>query len=179
MRDTDSDSSWLTRNKADLAQARTQIADLEDQITQAQNGTEALQQQIADLSIERDQKTQEVDQLRNRANMTQQNWISERDDLVQREALAREEFDTAKQAMQDWEVLAMEERSIREGLGDRVAELEEQLMSQQNAYERAASERDEQTSTVDGLQRALQDIHEGNACTACVYLQPANPFPSS
>ena len=170
MRDTDSDSSWLTRNKADLAQARTQIADLEDQITQAQNGTEALQQQIAELSTERDQKTQEVDQLRNRANMTQQNWISERDDLVQREALAREEFDTAKQAMQDWEVLAMEERSIREGLGDRVAELEEQLTSQQNAYERAASERDEQTSTVDGLQRALQDIHEGNACKACIYL---------
>jgi len=178
VRETDSDSSWLTRNKADLAQARTQIADLEDQITQAQNGTEALQQQIADLSTERDQKTQEVDQLRNRANMTQQNWISERDDLVQREALAREEFDTAKQAMQDWEVLAMEERSIREGLGDRVAELEEQLSSQQNAYERAASERDEQTSTVDGLQRALQDIHEGNACKACIYLQKLTSSPA-
>jgi len=159
------ESHWdlLIYNKADLAQARTQIADLEDQITQAQNGTEELQQQIADLSTERDQKVQEVEQLRNRANMTQQNWISERDDLIQREALAREEFDTAKQAMQDWEVLAMEERSIREGLGDRVMELEEQLTSQQNAYERAASERDEQTSTVDGLQRALQDIHEGNA----------------
>jgi len=111
--------------------------------------------------------------------MTQQNWISERDDLIQREALAREEFDTAKQAMQDWEVLAMEERSIREGLGDRVAELEEQLTSQQNAYERAASERDEQTSTVDGLQRALQDIHEGNACTAYASLSLANSVPSS
>jgi chromosome segregation ATPase len=111
--------------------------------------------------------------------MTQQNWISERDDLIQREALAREEFDTAKQAMQDWEVLAMEERSIREGLGDRVAELEEQLTNQQNAYERAASERDEQTSTVDGLQRALQDIHEGNAYILCAYIQLANLISSS
>lgn len=63
--------------------------------------------------------------------------------------------------MQDWEVLAMEERSIREGLGDRVAELEEQLAGQQQAYERAAMERDDQSSTVDGLQRALQDIQEG------------------
>ena len=75
--------------------------------------------------------------------------------------MAREEFETARQAMQDWEVLAMEERSIREGLGDRVAELEEQLAGQQQAYERAAMERDDQSSTVDGLQRALQDIQEG------------------
>jgi len=99
--------------------------------------------------------------LRSRANTTQQNWISERDDLIRREALAREEFETARQAMQDWEVLAMEERSIREGLGDRVAELDEQLAGQQQAYERAAMERDDQSSTVDGLQRALQDIQEG------------------
>ena len=90
MKEPESHSHLLICDKADLAQARTQIADLEDQITQAQNGTEALQQQIADLSTERDQKAQEVDQLRNRANMTQQNWISERDDLIQREALARE-----------------------------------------------------------------------------------------
>lgn len=99
--------------------------------------------------------------LRSRANMTQQNWVSERDDLIRREALAREEFENAKQAMQDWEVLAMEERSIREGLADRVSELEEQVANQQQAYERAAAERDDQSSTVDGLQRALHDIQEG------------------
>ncbi len=54
----------------------------------------------------------------------------------------------------------MEERSIREGLADRVAELEDQLSSQKEAYERAASERDSQSQVVDGLQRALQDIQE-------------------
>jgi len=116
---------------------------------------------MSELSKERDERAQEVTDLRSRASTTQQNWISERDDLVRREALAREEFETARQAMQDWEVLAMEERSIREGLGDRVAELEEQLIGQQQAYERAAMERDDQSSTVDGLQRALQEIQEG------------------
>ena len=67
--------------------------------------------------------------------------------------------------MQDWEVLAMEERSIRENLAERVADLEDQVSSHRKAYERAASERDSQSLTVDGLQRALQEIQEGNcAC---------------
>jgi hypothetical protein len=94
-------------------------------------------------------------------NLSQQNWSKERDDLIAREALAREEFEAAKQAMQDWEVLAMEERSIRESQGDRMAVLEEQLSNMKEAYEKAASERETQALSVDGLQRALQDIQDG------------------
>ena len=56
----------------------------------------------------------------------------------------------------------MEERSIRESLADKVADLEEQVQGQREAYERAASERDSQALTVDGLQRALQEIQAGN-----------------
>jgi chromosome segregation ATPase len=70
----------------------------------------------------------------------------------------REEFESAKQAMHDWEVLAMEERTIRRDLTDRNADLEEQLNSLREAYEKASSERDTQSSTVDGLQKALQEI---------------------
>lgn len=76
----------------------------------------------------------------------------------------REEFETARQAMQDWELLAMEERSLRENLSDRVAELEDQLNAQRESYQRVADERDSQNSTVDGLQRALQDIQDGKLC---------------
>jgi len=94
-------------------------------------------------------------------NLSQQNWSKEREDLIAREAFAREEFETAKQAMQDWEVLAIEERSIRESQGDRMAVLEEQLSTMEKAYEQAASERETQTLSVDGLQRALQEIQDG------------------
>ena len=134
---------------------------LQRQNDSLQKQDETLRKQVAELTTERDDKADEIKELRDRASTTQQNWISERDDLIRREALAKEEFETARQAMQDWEVLAMEERSIREGLGDRVTELEEQLAGQQQAYERAATERDDQSSTVDGLQRALRDIQEG------------------
>lgn len=110
---------------------------------------------------ESERRSKELSTLRNRTTLSQQNWSKEREDLVQREAFAKEEFEAAKQAMQDWEVLAMEERSIRENITERVADLEEQLSTHREAYEKAASERDAQSLTVDGLQRALQEIQDG------------------
>ena len=110
---------------------------------------------------ESERRSKELSTLRNRTTLSQQNWSKEREDLAQREAYAKVEFEAAKQAMQDWEVLAMEERSIRENISERVADLEEQLSTQREAYEKAASERDAQSLTVDGLQRALQEIQDG------------------
>ena len=114
------------------------------------------------MAEEGEQRLKELSSLRNRTTLSQQNWTREREDLVQKEAFAREEFEVAKQAMQDWEVLAMEERSIRETLAERVADLEEQVTSHREAHEKAASERDSQALTVDGLQRALQEIQDGS-----------------
>ena len=86
--------------------------------------------------------------------------MKERDELIQREALAREEFETAAQAMKEWEDLANEERMLRKNLEDRVGDLEEELGSQREAYERAAGERDTQGQAVEGLQRALKEIQD-------------------
>ena len=117
------------------------------------------------MAEEGEQKSKELSSLRNRTTLSQQNWSKERDDLIQREAYAKEEFEAAKQAMQDWEILAMEERTIRESIAQRVADLEEQVASNREAYERAASERDSQSLTVDGLQRALQELQDGKSCS--------------
>ena len=144
-----------------MEQARSQIEDLEEQNRGLQETNETLVADISRLRKESESQASEIANLRSRANLSQQNWIKERDELIQREAFAKEEFENAKQAMQDWEVLAMDERSLRETLGDRVTELEEQLSAQMEAYEKAASERDSQSLTVDGLQRALQDIQDG------------------
>lgn len=57
----------------------------------------------------------------------------------------------------------MEERTIRENIAERVADLEEQVASHREAHERAASERDSQSLTVDGLQRALREIQDGES----------------
>jgi len=119
------------------------------------------------LVKEGEQRSKELSGLRNRTTLSQQNWSKEREDLIRREAYAKEEFEAAKQAMQDWEILAMEERSTRESIAERVADLEEQVASHREAHERAASERDSQSLTVDGLQRALQEIQDGRLLVSC------------
>lgn len=113
------------------------------------------------MAEEGEQRSKELSGLRNRTTLSQQNWSKEREDLMRRERYAKEEFEAAKQAMQDWEILAMEERSIRESIAERIADLEEQLTSHREAHEKAASERDSQSLTVDGLQRALQEMQDG------------------
>lgn len=122
---------------------------------------EARAAELVVVMEESERRSKELSTLRNRTTLSQQNWSKEREDLAQREAYAKVEFEAAKQAMQDWEVLAMEERSIRENISERVADLEEQLSTQREAYEKAASERDTQSLAVDGLQRALQEIQDG------------------
>ncbi len=121
----------------------------------------ALTSQVSELHREGEQRSKELSLLRNRTTLSQQNWLKEREELISREAAAREEFEAAKQAMQDWEVLAMEERSVRENLAERVSVLEEQLSAQTDSFERVASERDGLSLTVDGLQRALRDLQDG------------------
>lgn len=78
--------------------------------------------------------------------------------MAETETYLREEFENAKQAMSDWEVLAMEERSIRRDLTDRVSDLEDQLASLQKDYARASEQRDTNSSTVDSLQKAMSEI---------------------
>ena len=145
----------------DLAQARSHIEDLEDQNATLREQTESRSAELATLAMEDEQRSKELSILRNRTTLSQQNWTKEREDLIQREAYAREEFEAAKQAMQDWEILAVDERSIRESLAERVADLEEQVSMHREGLEKVAAERDTQSLTVDGLQRALQEIQEG------------------
>ncbi|MCJ1369451.1 hypothetical protein MMC20_000662 [Loxospora ochrophaea] len=151
------------RLKADaesLSQARSRIEELEEANTNIMGQNQSRAAELAQLAEEGEQRSKELSSLRNRTNLSQQNWAKEREDLVRREQSAKEEFETARQAMQEWEILAVNERSIRTNLESRVSDLEEQLLNQREAYEKAVSERDSQSLTVDGLQRALQEIQE-------------------
>ncbi|ETI22670.1 hypothetical protein G647_06746 [Cladophialophora carrionii CBS 160.54] len=155
----------LKADAEDLAQARTRIEELEEQKSELQERytarsaeVEELTAQTKDLTQKHAEQAKELSSLRNRLTLSQQNWLKEKEELVESEAYIRDEFENAKQAMHDWEVLAMEERTIRKDLTDRNADLEEQLASLKEAYEKVVSERDTHSSTVDGLQRALQEI---------------------
>ncbi|CAG5137773.1 uncharacterized protein ALTATR162_LOCUS202 [Alternaria atra] len=149
------------RLKADAARIeefQSQISDLEEQTRELQENNNSLIEELAKLRQEKEAQASEIETLRSRSTLSQQNWIKERDELISREAYAREEFENAKQAMQDWEVLAMNERSLRENLAEKDAELRDQLESMREEYERAARDRDTNNQAVEGLQKALQEV---------------------
>lgn len=150
----------LKADAAELEQARERIEDLENSNKTALEENGRLQESVTNLTSEMESQSSEIESLRSRTNASTSNWVKERDDLVSQQAYIREEYEVAKQAMQDWEILATEERSRREALSERTQELEEQLQSAREAYERLKDESETQSSTVDGLQRAMRDIQE-------------------
>ncbi|KAL1967503.1 hypothetical protein VTN77DRAFT_3018 [Rasamsonia byssochlamydoides] len=148
----------MKEDAEELAQARSRIEELEEQNSNLKTELEMKVSEIAELERDAEQRSKELSSLRNRTNLSQQNWLKEKEELLEQEAYLRAEFEEAKQAMHNWEVLAMEERSIREGLGEKVVDLEEQLSALREEYEKATAECNSQSVTVDGLQRALQEI---------------------
>ncbi|GAP83817.1 putative Golgi matrix protein [Rosellinia necatrix] len=150
----------LARGKEDLEEANQRIEELETQNEELQKGSDSFHEQITGLQAELQDATRELSSLRSRNNLSQHNSLKEKEDMARQIQHLREEAEAAKDAMGDWEVLAMEERSIRENLAEKAAALEEQLDGLRENYDRAASERDTQSQAVDSLQRALQEIQE-------------------
>ncbi|PYI35068.1 guanylate kinase [Aspergillus indologenus CBS 114.80] len=148
----------LREDAEELAQARSKIDELEEENTSIKDRFQAKCGELEQLSEDSRNMSQELSTLRDRTNLSQQNWLKEKEELLEQENYLQSEFEQAKEAMHNWEVLAMEERSIRESLEVKVVDLEEQLASVKDAYEKASTERDSQVAAVDGLQRALQEI---------------------
>ncbi|KAJ5307196.1 hypothetical protein N7476_007852 [Penicillium atrosanguineum] len=148
----------MKEDAEELAQARSQIEEIEDDNVNLKEQLESKSMELSNLAEESAQQMREISTLRDRTNLSQQNWLKEKEELMEHESYLQAEFEQAKEAMHSWEVLAMEERSIRENLGEKVTDLEEQLGNLRDAYEKASNDRDSQQSTVDGLQRALQEI---------------------
>jgi archaellum component FlaC len=150
----------LKADAEELELARGRIEELEQEQSAVTDDNERLQSSVSNLNSQLESQASEIETLRSRTNLSTSNWVKERDDLISREAYVREEYEVARQAMQDWEILATEERSRREAADERAQELEEQLNAQKEALERVRNEADTQGSTVDGLQRALRDVQE-------------------
>jgi chromosome segregation ATPase len=150
----------LKADKEELSETKDRIDELETLNEALQKQIQGLEEDVKQSKEELNESSKELSSLRNRYNLSQQNWVHERDDLLQQARQLRDEADAARDAMGDWEVLAMEEKRMREGLVEKIADLEEQFSSQKEAYEAAVAERDSQSQALGGLQRALQEVQE-------------------
>ncbi|KHE80473.1 hypothetical protein GE21DRAFT_1020952 [Neurospora crassa] len=143
-----------------LKRDRARVEELETANEELQQAAQTQEEEAARLREQVDEQARELDSLRSRTNLSQQNWGKEREDLEREVEHIRSELKKTSAAMGEWEVIAMEERSMREGLEAKATDLEEQLANVREAYERVAEERNTQSQAIDGLQRALQEIQE-------------------
>lgn len=153
-------SDRLKRDKAELEEAKERIEELETQNEELQNSATSAGDDYSKLKEELQDANRELTTLRSRSNLSTQNWNKEKEELTKTVQHLKEEMANTANAMGEWEVLAMEERSIKENLSEKVAELEEQVNSLKQGYESAANERDSQTTLIDNLQNALREIQE-------------------
>ncbi|KAL2258631.1 hypothetical protein VTK26DRAFT_8006 [Humicola hyalothermophila] len=150
----------LKRDKAELEEAKDRVDELEAQNDELQRTVAKRDDEIARLKSEVQEQGRELAGLRSRSNLSQQNWLKEKEDITRQMQHLRSELESTTAAMGEWEVIAMEERSLRESLADKTGDLEEQITNLRESFERASSERDTQSQAVDRLQRALQELQE-------------------
>lgn len=143
-----------------LKRDRARVEELETANEELQQAAQTQEEETAQLREQLAEQAREIDGLRSRTNLSQQNWGKEREDLEHEVEHLRSELKKTSAAMGEWEVIAMEERSMREGLEAKATDLEEQLANVREAYERVAEERNTQSQAIDGLQCALQEIQE-------------------
>ncbi|KAL3962277.1 hypothetical protein ACCO45_003800 [Purpureocillium lilacinum] len=139
---------------------RERIDELEAQNEQLQAAAQATGDELDKIKDELQDATRELTTLRSRNNLSAHNWHKEKEELTRTVQHLKDEVAQTSNAMGEWEVLAMEERSIKESLADKVSELEEQVATLRQGYEGAAAERQSQATLVDNLQNALREIQE-------------------
>jgi myosin heavy subunit len=153
-------SDRLKRDKAELEEAKERIEELEAQNEELRGSAQSTGGDVEKLRDELQDANRELNTLRSRNNLSAQNWGKEKDEMARTVQHLKQELESTSNAMGEWEVIAMEERSVKESMQDKVSELEEQVHSLRQGYESAASERDSNTTLVDNLQNALREIQE-------------------
>ncbi|KAL8397730.1 hypothetical protein RB594_004436 [Gaeumannomyces avenae] len=150
----------LKRDKEELAEAKDRVEELESQSDALARRAEEAEAEAERLREEAQDQGRELASLRSRSNLSQQNWLKEKDDMARQLASYKAELDRTSSAMGEWEVIAMEQKSVRDSLGDKAAELEAECDSLREERDRAAEERDSQAHVIDQLQRALAELQE-------------------
>ncbi|KAI1070481.1 hypothetical protein NW752_007846 [Fusarium irregulare] len=153
-------SDRFKRDKADLEESKERIEELEAENEELRNSAASSGGDVAKLKEELQDATRELNTLRSRNNLSAQNWSKEKEELLRHVQHLKSEMETTANAMGEWEVIAMEERSIKESLVDKVSELEEQVTMLRQNYESATADRDSQATLIENLQNALREIQD-------------------
>ncbi|KAF3907333.1 hypothetical protein ABW20_dc0103493 [Dactylellina cionopaga] len=158
----------LNKDAEELQQTKGMVEALEEHNRTIITEKDALEASLKQTLSEKKILSQEVQDLRHRFSVSQQNWSKEREEAEIIRTKLKEEFENARKSAQDWEVLAMEESSVRRVLEERSNDIEEQCISQKDALEKEALLRSQQIAKISDLQKALHDIQQSKSSYPCL-----------
>ncbi|KAL1892288.1 hypothetical protein Cpir12675_004611 [Ceratocystis pirilliformis] len=150
----------LQRDRVELEEAKERIDELEAQGEELRGQTEEANKRVESLELELQEATRELTGLRSRNNLSAQNWSKEKEDLMIANQRLRDELQSTTNAMSEWEVIAMEERALKDSYVDKITSLEEQLGQLNEAYLSINSIKDTQDQSISSLQRALSELQD-------------------
>jgi chromosome segregation ATPase len=153
-------SERLRRDRLELDEAKERVDELEGEAETLRARAAEAEDELATTRTELADSARELASLRSRNNLSAQNWLREKDDLTTAVARLRAEVETTSNAMGEWEVIAMEERSVKDGLADKLADMQRELGDARAGHDTAARERDSLAVAVDRLQRSLHEIQD-------------------
>ncbi|KAK9464636.1 hypothetical protein V1512DRAFT_212807 [Lipomyces arxii] len=143
-----SDTEEITRQKTSIEYLEQKCRNLTDTVT-------SLQQEVITASDESDKLSKELASLRQSSMASQDSWQRERSALLAKEKELQSKLSDAERSLDDWNVIANEEKTMRVTMSERVAELEEQVTSQRVLYDGLMHENTENGNLVRNLQHAI------------------------
>lgn len=153
----------LKQDAEELAQNRGVIEELELQNHAYNEAIQHMQQQVlldsqasTSRAIEAQRSLDECSQLKHR--------ITELEASLEAEVLKRTAIEErGLMASAEWDNMAMEERSVRDTLRDRIHDLEEQLSAQNNAYDNLHMIVKQDNAAIVKYKQTLYDLHESHS----------------
>ncbi|EPS43223.1 hypothetical protein H072_2799 [Dactylellina haptotyla CBS 200.50] len=150
----------LNKDAEELQQTKGMVEALEEQNKMIALEKEALESSLKQTLAEKKILSQEVQDLRHRFSVSQQNWSKEREEADIIRTKIMEDLDSSRKSAQDWEVLAMEESSVRRALEEQSRDIEDQYLSQKDTLEKEILIKSQQSTKISDLQKALHDIQQ-------------------
>ncbi|EPQ63284.1 Bgt-2904 [Blumeria graminis f. sp. tritici] len=150
----------LKADKQELAEAQFQIEELESQNETYDRRVKELEAELKRLESKFLDSENEILNFQTKHNNSMQDWSDEREGFLRQLQGLKKEAEAAKEGMRDWELLATEERSMRETLVDRIKDFEEQAIIQKQALDSALSEKNDQKRAMNNLQTNMDNIQE-------------------
>ncbi len=152
----------LKQDAQELASNRQTIEDLESQNFVLNETVVHMQEQIVSASESDLDKSRELVFLKDESQSLVAKLERLQKQLQEETRRYTEEKEQSSHQLRSWENIAVEEKTVKDSLRDRISDLEEQLSEQNAAYQKMRSQSEEDNQSISQFRTNIQELQEGH-----------------